>query len=52
MGLYDGTSKAAIGGDPDAAISLKEIVKKMTPEQIDQAHILVNDYKVGMYPFN
>lgn len=42
---------SAIGGDPDAAISLEEVVKKMTPEQIEKAHILVNDYKVWMYPF-
>lgn len=42
---------SAIGGDPDAAISLEEVVKKMTPEQIDKAHILVSDYKVWMYPF-
>lgn len=42
---------SAIGGDPDAAISLEEIVKKMTPEQIERAHILVNDYKGWMYPF-
>lgn len=42
---------SAIGGDPDAAISLEEVVKKMTPEQINKAHILVNDYKVWMYPF-
>ncbi len=42
---------SAIGGDPDAAISLEEVVKKMTQEQIDQAHVLVNDYKGWMYPF-
>ena len=42
---------SAIGGDPDAAISLEEVVKKMTKEQIDRAHILVADYKVWMYPF-
>lgn len=42
---------SAIGGDPDAAISLEEVVKKMTQEQIDRAHILVADYKVWMYPF-
>ena len=41
----------AIGGDPDAAISLEEVVKKMTQEEINQAHILVADYKVWMYPF-
>ena len=42
---------SAIGGDPDAAISLEEVVKKMSPEQIERAHILVNDYKGWMYPF-
>lgn len=42
---------SAIGGDPDAAISLEEVVKKMTREQIEQALILVDDYKVWMYPF-
>lgn len=42
---------SAIGGDPDAAISLEEVVKKMTSEEIDKAHILVEDYKVWMYPF-
>lgn len=42
---------SAIGGDPDAAISLEEVVKKMTIEEIDRAHVLVSDYKVWMYPF-
>ena len=42
---------SAIGGDPDAAISQGEVVKKMTPEQIEKAHILVNDYKPWLYPF-
>jgi len=42
---------SAIGGDPDAAISLEDVVKKMTQEQINQAHVLVNDYKGWMYPF-
>ena len=42
---------SAIGGDPDAAISLEEVVKKMTKAEIDQAHVLINDYKVWMYPF-
>ncbi len=42
---------SAIGGDPDAAISLEEVVKKKTQEEINQAHILVADYKVWMYPF-
>lgn len=42
---------SAIGGDPDAAISQEEVVKKMTQEQIDKAHVLVDDYRVWMYPF-
>lgn len=42
---------SAIGGDPDAAISQEEVIKKMTQEQIDKAHVLVDDYRVWMYPF-
>lgn len=42
---------SAIGGDPDAAISQEEIVKKMTPEQIRQAHILIDDYRPWLFPF-
>ncbi|MEM8728496.1 MAG: tetratricopeptide repeat protein [Pseudomonadota bacterium] len=42
---------STIGGDPDAAISLEEIVKRMTREQIERAQILVNDYRPWMYPF-
>ena len=42
---------SAIGGDPDAAISQEEVVKKMTPEQIEKAHILIDDYKAWLYPF-
>lgn len=42
---------SAIGGDPDAAISLEEVVKKMTQAQIDKAHILVDDYRTWLYPF-
>ncbi|MXU64185.1 tetratricopeptide repeat protein [Oceanomicrobium pacificus] len=42
---------SAIGGDPDAAISLEEVVKKMTREEIDQALLMVADYKVWLYPF-
>jgi hypothetical protein len=42
---------SAIGGDPDAAISLEEVVKKMTVEEIGKAHMLAQDYKVWMYPF-
>ncbi|MEM1374108.1 MAG: tetratricopeptide repeat protein [Pseudomonadota bacterium] len=42
---------SAIGGDPDAAISMEEVVKKMTPEEIEHANILIDDYRVWMYPF-
>jgi len=42
---------SAIGGDPDAAISLEHIVKKMTPEEIDHAHVLIKDYRAHLYPF-
>lgn len=42
---------SAIGGDPDAAISQDEVVKKMTTEQIKEAHILIDDYKSWLYPF-
>ena len=42
---------SAIGGDPDAAISLEEVVKKMTLEEIEKAHVLIDDYRVWLYPF-
>jgi TPR repeat protein len=42
---------SAIGGDPDAAISQEEVVKKMTPDQIDHAQQLIEDYRVWLYPF-
>lgn len=42
---------SAIGGDPDAAISQEEVVKKMSAEQIEKAHVLIDDYRVWMYPF-
>ena len=42
---------SAIGGDPDAAISQEEVVKKMTPAEIAKAHELIDDYRVWMYPF-
>ena len=42
---------SAIGGDPDAAISQEEVVKKMSSEEIEKAHILIDDYKVWLYPF-
>ncbi len=42
---------SAIGGDPDAAISQEEVTKKMTKEEIEKAHILIDDYRVWLYPF-
>lgn len=42
---------SAIGGDPDAAISLEEIIKKMTPEEIDRAQRLIDDYRPMLYPY-
>ncbi|MEP2028514.1 MAG: tetratricopeptide repeat protein [Paracoccaceae bacterium] len=42
---------SAIGGDPDAAISQEEVVKKMTPEEIKKAHVLISDYRIWLYPF-
>ena len=42
---------SAIGGDPDAAISQEEVIKKMTPSQIEQANRMIDDYRVWLYPF-
>jgi TPR repeat protein len=42
---------STIGGDPDAAISIEEVVKKMTPEEIARAQVLIDDYRPWMYPF-
>lgn len=42
---------SAMGGDVDAVISKEEVIKKMTPEQIARAHVLVEDYQVWLYPF-
>ena len=46
-----GTSFLRSAGDPDAAISQEEVVKKMTKEQIEKAHLLIDDYRVWLYPF-
>ncbi len=42
---------SAIGGDPDALISLEEITPRLTPGQRARAEVLVDDYRVWMYPF-
>ncbi|MCY3674775.1 MAG: tetratricopeptide repeat protein [Paracoccaceae bacterium] len=41
---------SAIGGDPDAKISLEFLITKMTLEEINQGKILVQDYRPWMYP--
>jgi len=42
---------SAIGGDPDAAISLEEMIRKMSQQQITEAQKLIEDYKSWLYPF-
>lgn len=42
---------SAIGGDPDAVISLEELTPRMTPEERARAEVLIDDYKGWMYPF-
>jgi len=42
---------SAIGGDVDAPDSLEELVPRMSADQRARAQVLVDDYKVWMYPF-
>jgi TPR repeat protein len=42
---------SAIGGDVDAPDSLEELSPKLTPEQRARAEVLIDDYRVWMYPF-
>ncbi len=42
---------SAIGGDVDAPDSLAEVRLRMTAEDIALAEVLVQDYRVWMYPF-
>lgn len=42
---------SAIGGDPDALISLEEITPRLTEEERARAERLVDDYRTWMYPF-
>lgn len=42
---------SAIGGDPDALISLEQITPRLTAEERARAEVLVDDYKGWMYPF-
>ena len=42
---------SAIGGDVDAPDSLEELTPRMTAVQRARAQVLVDDYRVWMYPF-
>lgn len=42
---------SAIGGDPDALMSLELITPRLTAEERARAEVLVDDYKGWMYPF-
>lgn len=42
---------SAIGGDVDAPDSLEELSPRMSGEQRARAQVLVDDYRVWMYPF-
>ena len=42
---------SAIGGDVDAPDSLEQITPRMTPAQRARAQVLIDDYRVWMYPF-
>lgn len=42
---------SALGGDPDGAISVGEVAKKMTPEQLAEASTLVHDYSALLFPY-
>ena len=42
---------SAIGGDPDALVSLEQITPRLSAEERARAEVLVDDYKVWMYPF-
>lgn len=42
---------SAIGGDPDALISLEEITPRLTADERARAERLVDDYRTWMYPF-
>lgn len=41
---------SALGGDPDAAISQEEVIKKMSAEEIERGNRLVDDYKPHLFP--
>ncbi len=42
---------SAIGGDPDALDSIEQLTPRMTAEERARAEVLIDDYRVWMYPF-
>ena len=42
---------SAIGGDPDALDSIEQLTPRMTEEERARAEVLIDDYRVWMYPF-
>ena len=42
---------SAIGGDPDALDSLELVTPRLTKNERARAEVLVDDYRVWMYPF-
>lgn len=42
---------STIGGDVDAPDSLEELTLRMSAEQIAKAQLIIDDYRVWMYPF-
>ena len=42
---------SAIGGDPDALDSIEQLTPRMSAEERARAEVLIDDYRVWMYPF-
>lgn len=42
---------SSIGGDVDAPASLADVRLRMSKDDIAAAHVLIEDYRVWMYPF-
>lgn len=42
---------SAIGGDVDAAANLENLARKMSETDIEEAHVLIDDYKIWLFPF-
>lgn len=42
---------SSIGGDVDAPASMEDVRRKMTENEIAMAQVLIEDYRVWIYPF-